>query len=300
MTQIVSGSTTAYLHFVAVSTADHLTRVTGLSAFNVYAAATSASTGSTYGLTVNEVNSTQMPGVYRILLQDSTLMAIGSGVDNREICLHITSSMDPVTLAFDLYRRSVTTGATIAANSSGEVNIKTNSDKTGYALTQTFPTNFASLAISSSGETNIKTNNDKTGYALTQSFPTNFASMSITSSGESLAKLSSGTGTGQISLTGGQVTVAGFAAGALTTAAVNSSVMTAFADALLDRDMSAGVDSGSSSFRTPRQALRADRNEWNISGGTLTIYKEDGVTPSWTAAVTGTSGADPITSFDPA
>ena len=95
--RIVSGSTTEYLHFVAVSTSDYVTRTTGLTSFDVIATATSASTGSTYGISVNEVNSTQMPGVYRVLLTDSTLMTLAAGVDSREICLHITSSMAPVT-----------------------------------------------------------------------------------------------------------------------------------------------------------------------------------------------------------
>jgi hypothetical protein len=69
------------------------------------------------------------------------------------------------------------------------------------------------------------------------------------------------------------------------------------ADALLKRDMSA-VTEGSG--RTPLQALRFLRNKWSIAGGTLTVTKEDDSTSSWTAAVAGTAGADPITSVDPA
>ena len=72
------------------------------------------------------------------------------------------------------------------------------------------------------------------------------------------------------------------------------------ADALLDRDMSMGADSGSTTIRTPRQALRFLRNKWSIAGSTLTVTKENDSTASWTAAVTGTSGADPITASDPA
>jgi|KBSMisStandDraft_5_1062788.scaffolds.fasta_scaffold583224_2 hypothetical protein len=72
------------------------------------------------------------------------------------------------------------------------------------------------------------------------------------------------------------------------------------ADALLDRDMSTGTDSGSTTVRTVRQALRFLRNKWSISGTTLTVTKENDTTASWTAQVTGTAGADPITSSDPA
>lgn len=73
----------------------------------------------------------------------------------------------------------------------------------------------------------------------------------------------------------------------------------AIADAILDRDMSTGADSGSSTVRTVRQALRFSRNKVTISGGTLTVTKEDDSTASWTASVTTSSG-DPITSIDPA
>lgn len=75
----------------------------------------------------------------------------------------------------------------------------------------------------------------------------------------------------------------------------------AVADALLDRDMSAGADvgSGSPSYRTVRQALRHIRNKWTISGTTLTVYKEDDTTVAWTAQISATPGADPITGSDP-
>lgn len=72
------------------------------------------------------------------------------------------------------------------------------------------------------------------------------------------------------------------------------------ADALLNRDMSTGTDSGSPTVRTVRQALRFLRNKWSISGTTLTVTKEDDTTASWTASVTTDAAADPITGSDPA
>jgi hypothetical protein len=78
-----------------------------------------------------------------------------------------------------------------------------------------------------------------------------------------------------------------------------STELTEIADAILDRDMAIGVDSGSSTVRTPRQALRAARNKVEIAAGTMTVFKENDSTSSWTAAVTGTAGADPITLIDP-
>ena len=69
------------------------------------------------------------------------------------------------------------------------------------------------------------------------------------------------------------------------------------ADALLDRDMSAVSDSNA---RSPLNALRFLRNKWSISGATLTVTKENDTTSAWTATVSTTAGADPVTGNDPA
>lgn len=68
------------------------------------------------------------------------------------------------------------------------------------------------------------------------------------------------------------------------------------ADALLGRNVSGGSSTG----RTVKQAFHFIRNKWVVSGGTLTVYDTDDSTSSWTAAVTGTAGADPVTGSDPA
>ncbi len=72
------------------------------------------------------------------------------------------------------------------------------------------------------------------------------------------------------------------------------------ADAILDRDMSTGTDSGSTTVRTPRQALRAIRNKTTFAAGSLTVTKEDDATTSWTAAVSTDAAALPIVGIDPA
>ncbi len=69
------------------------------------------------------------------------------------------------------------------------------------------------------------------------------------------------------------------------------------ADAILNRDMSVGTDSGSTTVRTVRQALRALRNRFVVSAGTVTVYKEDDSTASFTAVVTGTPA---VTQVNPA
>lgn len=68
------------------------------------------------------------------------------------------------------------------------------------------------------------------------------------------------------------------------------------ADALLDRNMATGADSGG---RTVRNALRFLRNKWSNGAGTLTVYKEDDTTSAWTATTT-TSASDPVSTVDPA
>lgn len=82
-------------------------------------------------------------------------------------------------------------------------------------------------------------------------------------------------------------------------AVLPSTERTAIADALLDRNMATGTDSGSASVRTVRQALRFLRNLWLISGTTLSVKKEDDATESWNAQITSTPGASPITGSDP-
>lgn len=68
------------------------------------------------------------------------------------------------------------------------------------------------------------------------------------------------------------------------------------ADALLNRDMSAVSDTNA---RSPLNALRFIRNKWSIAAGTLTVTKENDSTTAWTASVSTTAGADPVTGNDP-
>jgi len=69
----------------------------------------------------------------------------------------------------------------------------------------------------------------------------------------------------------------------------------ASADVLLGRN----IDGGSSAGRIVSQALDAIRNKWTIAAGTLTVYKTDDTTSSWTAT-TSTSAGNPLSTVDPA
>lgn len=69
------------------------------------------------------------------------------------------------------------------------------------------------------------------------------------------------------------------------------------ADALLDRNMATGLDSGTENVRTVRQALRANRNRVSLVTGQ--VFKEDDAAVSHTFAVTTDPAADPVTAINP-
>jgi len=60
-----------------------------------------------------------------------------------------------------------------------------------------------------------------------------------------------------------------------------------------------GAVNGALPYRHMLDALRLLRNKWAISGGVLTVEKEDDTTDAWSAAITTTAG-DPISTLDPA
>jgi hypothetical protein len=72
--------------------------------------------------TVNETDSTNMPGVYELLLDED--MTIGSGNDTEEMAFHITATgMDAVTRTIELYRSKITAGNTLDVTATGAAGI---------------------------------------------------------------------------------------------------------------------------------------------------------------------------------
>lgn len=141
---------------------------------------------------------------------------------------------------------------------------------------------FARLGVAGVGLTNLGdarlANLDSTVSSRMGTFalPANFASLAITAGG---------------AMTAGTVSAGAIGATSITTAGLN-----AIADALLDRNMATGTDSGTNSVRTVRQSLRTSRNKVDTGAGI--VYKEDDTTTSYTFAVT-TAAGNPITVFDP-
>lgn len=143
-----------------------------------------------------EIDSTNAPGLYRLDIPNAaidtagftTVYVKGTGivsapvrVDCRALPGDVKSNNDKT--GYSLSQSFPTNFASLAITGGGAVTAGTVSDKTGYSLSQSFPTNFSSLAITGAGAVTAGTVSDKTGYSLSQSFPTNFASLAITGGG---------------------------------------------------------------------------------------------------------------------
>lgn len=118
--RIPSGVTDQVIYFVALDATDLKTRETGLSSFTVYRSRNGGTATAFTTPTVTEVDATNMPGVYKFLLDED--MTIDSGDDSQEMCFHITASgMAPVTRTIELYRPKITAGNTLGVESDGDL-----------------------------------------------------------------------------------------------------------------------------------------------------------------------------------
>jgi hypothetical protein len=148
--RIPSGTTDKYIYFVAVDATDFTTRETGLTTWTVYRSRNGGAAAAYTTPTINETDSTNMPGVYELLLDED--MTIGSGNDTEEIALHIThAGMAPVTRTIELYRPKITVGVTQVAqtadNNTKLTAIDTNMIKVGTSYTYTNDTTSANEEV---------------------------------------------------------------------------------------------------------------------------------------------------------
>ena len=158
--KIPSGTTDQFVYFVAVDDTDFTTRETSLSAdFTVYRSRNGAAAAAMTTPTVNEVDSTNMPGVYELLLDED--MTIGAGNDTEEMVFHIEhpSGVAPISRTIELYRAKITVGETVGVSSGAVSNVTlvatttTNTDVRGTdsaLLAANVPTNFSDLSITAS------------------------------------------------------------------------------------------------------------------------------------------------------
>ena len=118
--RIPSGVTDQKIYFVAVDSTDFTTRETGLTTFTVYRSRNGGTATVMTTPTVSELDATNMPGVYSLLLDED--MTIDAGDDTQEMCFHITqASMNPVSRTIELYRPKITAGYTLGVESDGDL-----------------------------------------------------------------------------------------------------------------------------------------------------------------------------------
>jgi hypothetical protein len=86
------------------------------------------------------------------------------------------------------------------------------------------------------------------------------------------------------------------ATGAIKNGAIDSAELENIAKMIFNIDLAGFVGEAS---RSLKNAVRFLRNKWSVSGAVLTVTKEDDATPAWTANISTTSGADPVTGVDP-
>ena len=96
-----SGETAQYLHFVAVASSDYKTRKTGIASWTIYRTRGGGSASLMNTPTVAEVDATNAPGLYSLLLDED--MTIASGKMSEVMTYHITATdMAPVTISVQL------------------------------------------------------------------------------------------------------------------------------------------------------------------------------------------------------
>lgn len=156
------------------------------------------------------------------------------------------------------------------------------------------------LAVNAVSTSSVTTVNANVGTTQPLNFTGTGASALVKSDMVDVAGAAVSASSAQIGVNVIQAAGTAWGSGAITAASLATDAGTEIADAVLDRDMSVGTDSGTTTVRTVRQALRFLRNKWSISGSTLTVTKEDDTTSSWTSALTTDASAVPVTASDPA
>lgn len=120
--RIPSGKIDQSIFFIAVDINDLRTKKTGLTSFTVRRSRNAGSSTAYTTPTIVEIDSTNMPGLYALLIDEDTTIASGS--DSEEYAVYITqASMAPVYRTIELYRRGVTTGVTALVDSNGRVDV---------------------------------------------------------------------------------------------------------------------------------------------------------------------------------
>jgi hypothetical protein len=128
--RIVQGTTDHYVYFVAVDATDLKTResgtLPGAGSWSVYYSINGGVATAMTTPTINETDSTNMPGVFELLIDEAGMTTLAAGDDTSELVLHITDSggiMAPVTRVIEIYRQETTAGNTLDVTATGAAGI---------------------------------------------------------------------------------------------------------------------------------------------------------------------------------
>ena len=130
MESIPNDSTDRIIFFVAVDITDLYTRETGLSSFTVNYVLDNGSRGVMTTPTTAEIDSTNLPGLYSLAIDEAAMTNMDAGNDEETLVLHIThASMSPVTMKVRVYRPKITANRTLGIDADGALSVCTlNSD----------------------------------------------------------------------------------------------------------------------------------------------------------------------------
>jgi hypothetical protein len=114
--QVRSGDTTKYKYFKLVDATDLKTPETGASITTVYRSRNGAAEVAMTTPTVTEIDATNMPGIYALLMDED--MTLDSGDDWQEMAYRVVATgCAPAEFIVDIVRRAVTNGETLTVAS---------------------------------------------------------------------------------------------------------------------------------------------------------------------------------------
>lgn len=228
--EVLFQSTSVDVTFSAYLASDHVTAATG----KTIAITISKNKGAFGNPSAGATNATEIAnGVYYVNLSATDTGTLGPLVLRGAVAL-----VDDVIVHYRV--RSATNGDMTNLDAAVTTRMATYTQPTGF-LAATFPTGTVANTtnITSATGITVSTNSDKTGYSLTQTFPTNFSAMAITAGGVVSAS-------GNWSIAGDAMTLtAAYNAAKTASQAGDAMALTvaernAVADALLARSMGNG------------------------------------------------------------
>ena len=253
--------------------------------------ATQTVTGSYSSGGFVELDSTNMPGWYRLDVPDA---ALASGVDSVGVHLKGASGMAPLPLELGLVAFNPQSATDLGLSSISAIKAKTDNLPASPANEATLTT------IAGYIDTEVSAIKAKTD--LIPASPATEGTLATISSYIDTEVAAIKAQTDQLVFAGGDVvatlngeTVAATVADK-TGYSLTSGERTSIAEALLKLDLSTVTGEAA---RSLLNAVRFLRNKWSISGTTLTVTKEDDTTSAWTSTLTTNASADPITGTDP-